>query len=79
MDKLLHFLFSIAIGLFGALLTLMPPDMAAMTLVAGVAVAKEIYDYMTGKGTPEFSDIIYGILGGMVSLVIIESIKWLTM
>lgn len=75
-DKILHFAFSIVIALFGALLTFMSPGLAAMSLVIGVAVAKELYDYFTDRGTPEIWDIVFGILGGLVALVIIEMIEW---
>lgn len=64
-DKLLHYvagtliygLCSLFIGLY------------AIGIVFIVAVCKEVYDYVSKKGTPEYMDIIATVLGGLVVML----------
>lgn len=46
---------------------------AALAVVAVFAVGKEVYDWVSGKGTPEFLDIMATILGSL-PLFILETL-----
>jgi len=60
LDKILHFLAG-----FGVAAMAMPFGMTeAAVATFTVAVAKELYDYASGKGTPEALDIAYTLAGG---------------
>jgi len=61
-DKLMHYL----VGSIIALLGLPFIGIAVMFLVVCVAIGKELYDHYTGTGTPEYLDIVWTILGGLV-------------
>lgn len=41
----------------------------ALVIVCVVAVAKEIYDKISKTGTPEYADILYTILGGILGYI----------
>lgn len=64
-DKLLHYvagtiiyaLCSLFIGLY------------AIVIVLVIAIGKEVYDYVSKKGTPEYMDIIATVLGGLVVML----------
>ena len=59
-DKKLHFLAG-----FGVAAMALPLGIVeAMAAVFTVAVAKELYDYFSGNGTPEWQDIAYTVAGG---------------
>lgn len=40
----------------------------AIAVVCFFAVGKELYDKISGKGTPDFMDTVYTIAGGLVGL-----------
>lgn len=59
-DKIVHFL----VG-FGIAAMALPLGMVeALAIVFTIAVAKELYDGLSGKGTPEWQDIAYTVAGG---------------
>jgi|TARA_X000001382_G_C3073906_1_gene148385 hypothetical protein len=67
-DKLKHFMIgyfislSIAlIGFYGIFLTLF------------IAVAKEVYDKLSGKGTPEILDIVYTVAPAIINYVVFKN------
>lgn len=40
-----------------------------LTIITGLAVAKEVYDKESHKGTPDANDIVYTLLGAISTLV----------
>lgn len=66
-DKLIHFLggacIAFAIGVFFPAL--------GFIAAAAVGTAKEIYDNVSGKGTPDVWDALVTMLGGLVAFLII--------
>lgn len=41
----------------------------SMLVVLSIAVIKEVYDKHSGKGTPEWQDIMFTVVGGLLGLV----------
>ena len=70
-DKKLHFLTGIAIA---ALAMHYVQWYWALALVALVALGKEMYDRISGKGTPELWDFLATLIGGGIAIAIIEMI-----
>ncbi len=66
-DKQYHFLAGFCIYLIAQLF--MQP-IPAMLPVIIIAIGKEIYDYVSGKGTPDVNDLLYTIYGAMPLLII---------
>ena len=64
-DKLMHYF----VGTLLALVLVPFIGFYSMILVASIAVAKELYDYYSGKGTPELLDIVWTVLGGLVVVI----------
>ena len=60
-DKRMHFLGGALLGLTSIVF---PGLGIALACVAGVG--KEIYDKVSGKGTPEGADIVYTVAGGLL-------------
>lgn len=60
-DKAAHFLG----GLILFLLCYPLGVPGAMLVVFAVAVLKELYDSVSGRGTPEVSDVVFTVLGGL--------------
>ena len=46
---------------------------ATLALVVGVAVGKEVYDWLSNKGTPEFLDFMTTVMGAL-PLYILETL-----
>jgi len=70
-DKLLHF-FS---GGFLAALLLPFGFESALLGVAAAGIGKEVYDLVSGKGTPELADALATIVGG--SIVVIWTVSFI--
>lgn len=64
-DKLLHFAICAVIT---SVLHLFLPTWATMLIVMGVAVGKEIYDKVSGKGSAEWGDVAADVLGIIVGI-----------
>lgn len=61
-DKELHFIAGAAV--YGAVsLT----SLEALAVVVGVALLKEVYDGLSGRGVPEIEDFASTCLGGLVA------------
>lgn len=66
-DKTLHFNAGLALAIvFGAFFG----AIVGLLLAVAAGVGKEVYDYYTGKGTPELADVMYTWLGGVVGFII---------
>lgn len=59
-DKLLHLL--VCIVLMFELKRFLPIWLA-ITITIFVIIIKEVYDKLSGQGTPDWKDILWGILG----------------
>jgi len=66
-DKQYHFLAGFCIYIIAQLF--MQP-IPAIILVIAIATGKEVYDYVSGKGTPDVNDILYTIYGAMPLLIL---------
>lgn len=66
MDKVKHFLGGMVIGLIALV-----DFFIGLGIVMGIAAGKEIYDYVSGKGTPEFLDFVATVAGYLVVALII--------
>jgi hypothetical protein len=66
-DKKLHFMAGILTVVIAFLLGV--PIFATVLILCGVAVGKEVVDYL-GYGTPDIWDAIFTILGGVAILVL---------
>lgn len=66
-DKLYHFLVGLLIYIFFDLFF----DIWNIIPVIIIGGAKEIYDWYSGKGTPDVWDFIWTIFGGAVGLLIL--------
>ena len=64
-DKKLH----LAAGAIIALATLWLNPITSMALVVLAGVGKEIYDKVSGKGTPEVMDAVATVIGGAVVII----------
>ena len=74
-DKQYHFIAGMLIYLIAC--RFMQPVWALIPVIA-IGTAKEVYDYVSGKGTPDINDLlftIYGALPAFLTRVIIEFIK----
>ena len=65
-DKLLHY--TVGTLLYVATYWLM--GYWALVVVIVAAVGKEVYDKVSGKGTPEWLDAIATVIGGIICLII---------
>jgi len=41
-----------------------------MVHVIAIGTGKEVYDYLSGKGTPDINDLLYTIYGALPILII---------
>ena len=64
-DKANHFVYGAILASAGALYSI---EVGAALCLA-VAVGKEIYDRVSGKGHPEIADIVATVVGGAVVLL----------
>ena len=64
-DKLAHYFVGTLIGLFGVILL---PAFIFMAVVMAliIGVGKEIYDNLSGTGTPDSMDVVWTAAGGLV-------------
>jgi len=70
-DKKQHFIGGILLAIFGAGLTFLPWWGSALALTVAASVAKEIWDKVTGRGTPEVLDAVAGIAGGSLATILL--------
>jgi hypothetical protein len=66
-DKQNHFIAGLCIYTISSLFM---PTMWAMIPVVVIGTAKEVYDYISKKGTPELNDLLYTIYGAIPLLII---------
>jgi len=66
-DKQYHFIAGMLIYIIACLF--MPPIWAMVPVIA-IGTAKEVYDYVSHKGTPDINDLLYTIYGAMPILII---------
>lgn len=66
-DKKYHFIAGMFIYIVASLFM---PAIWAMVPVVAIATAKEVYDYISKKGTPDINDLLYTIYGALPVLII---------
>ena len=66
-DKQYHFIAGMLIYIIAQLF--MPPVLALIPVIA-IATGKEVYDYVSGKGTPDINDLLYTIYGALPLLIL---------
>jgi len=66
-DKQYHFIVGLIIYLFSQLVFSM---WVALIPVVAIGTAKEVYDYLSKRGTPEINDLLYTIYGAIPILII---------
>jgi hypothetical protein len=66
-DKQYHFIAGMLIYLIAQLF--MPVAWALLPVVI-IATLKEVYDYLSGKGTPDINDLLFTIYGALPIFVI---------
>jgi hypothetical protein len=66
-DKQYHLIAGFCIYIIAQLFM---PAIPAMIPVITIATLKEIYDYTSGKGTPDINDLLYTIYGALPLLII---------
>ena len=66
-DKQYHFIAGLCIYTIAQIFM---PAIWAMVPVIAIATGKEIYDYVSGKGTPDINDLLYTIYGAMPILIL---------
>lgn len=65
-DKILHVLVSLVLMLeFQRFL----PVWGALTVVLAIGIIKEVYDKVSGKGTPDWRDIVADCIGIILGLI----------
>ena len=72
-DKALHISYGAALGLIGAMAALIisqPMWLGALTLATVVGVGKEVYDYVSKRGTPDFLDAVATIIGALPTVIV---------
>lgn len=66
-DKQYHFIAGMFIYIIASLFM---PTLWALVPVITIGTAKEVYDYLSGKGTPDINDLLYTIYGALPILII---------
>jgi len=66
-DKQYHFIAGMLIYIIACLFM---PSIWALLPVVVIGTAKEVYDYVSGKGTPDINDLLYTIYGAMPILIL---------
>ncbi len=66
-DKQYHLLAGLCIYIIAQLF--MQP-IPAMIPVIAIATGKEVYDYVSGNGTPDINDLLYTIYGALPLLIL---------
>jgi presenilin-like A22 family membrane protease len=65
-DKQYHFFAGFIIYLFSQFIFTI---WFALIPVIAIATAKEVYDYISKKGTPEINDLLYTIYGAIPTII----------
>ena len=65
-DKQYHFIAGFIIYLFSQFIFTI---WVALIPVIAIGTAKEVYDYISKKGTPEINDLLYTIYGAIPLLI----------
>jgi hypothetical protein len=65
-DKLYHFIAGVIIYIFSSIILNNWASIIPVILIGG---AKEVYDYYSKKGTPDWWDFIWTVIGGLVMLL----------
>jgi hypothetical protein len=65
-DKQYHFFAGFIIYLFSQFIFTI---WVALIPVVAIATAKEVYDYISKKGTPEINDLLYTIYGAIPTII----------
>lgn len=72
-DKWMHLCVSamIAVVLKHSFLVLDVPYAVHMSFLATITIGvlKEVYDKTTGKGTPEFKDFVFDVIGAIIGVL----------
>jgi hypothetical protein len=66
-DKQYHFIVGLCIYTISSLFM---PTLWAIIPVIIIGTLKEVYDYISKKGTPEINDLLYTIYGAITLLII---------
>jgi hypothetical protein len=66
-DKQYHFIAGFLIYLIAQLFV---SNLWAMVVVIAIGTLKEVYDYVSGKGTPDINDLLYTIYGALPLLIL---------
>jgi len=66
-DKQYHFIAGFIIYLFSLFIF---TTWVALIPVVAIGTAKEVYDYISKKGTPDINDLLYTIYGSIPLLII---------
>jgi len=66
-DKQYHFIAGLCIYTIAQLFM---PAIPAMIPVIAIATGKEVYDYVSGKGTPDINDLLYTIYGALPIMIL---------
>lgn len=66
-DKQYHFIAGMLIYIIAQIFM---PVIWAMLPVIAIGTAKEVYDYVSKKGTPDINDLLYTIYGAMPILIL---------
>ena len=66
-DKQYHFIAGFIIYLFSLFIF---TTWVALIPVIAIGTAKEVYDYISKKGTPDINDLLYTIYGSIPLLII---------
>lgn len=64
-DKMAHFIAGVLLFAAGHFISIP----VGLFLAFAYALGKEIYDYASGKGTPEWMDFVYTVAGGIVGYI----------
>jgi len=66
-DKQYHFIAGFCIYIIAQLYM---ESIPAMIPVIAIATTKEVYDYLSGNGTPDINDLLYTIYGALPLLIL---------
>jgi len=66
-DKQYHFIAGMLIYIIACLFM---PSIWALLPVVVIGTAKEVYDYISMKGTPDINDLLYTIYGALPVLIL---------
>lgn len=72
-DKLMHMILCTYIYAFNSQIV---DNWIALLIAISVAILIEVYDKISGKGTPEFKDAFWGIVGSFIPFVIDEFVPF---